>query len=76
MRFACEHSEEACRQIIDSYVRCGGDKGVTEKYIREACGLPTFDDSRTKAGAGHLLSNSQDAAADVRETALDALYAY
>jgi len=34
------HSFEECRRYITWYARRGGDRGVGEEYIREACGLP------------------------------------
>ena len=34
--FSEKHSEAECRRIVQEYTRCGGDNGVTEKYIRQA----------------------------------------
>ena len=37
--FAEEHSQSQIEDIIQRYTRCGGDNGVTQKVIRQACGL-------------------------------------
>ncbi|CAK0792945.1 unnamed protein product, partial [Prorocentrum cordatum] len=37
--FEDDHGAEACRDIIVRYARCGGDRGITEKSLRQACGL-------------------------------------
>jgi len=37
--FECQHSKERCREIVVWYTRQGGDLGVGQKYLREACGL-------------------------------------
>ena len=37
--FEDDNGAEACRDIIVRYARCGGDRGITEKSLRQACGL-------------------------------------
>ncbi len=37
IQYAFEADE--CRRMITEYTRCGGDHGVTHKYMRAACGL-------------------------------------
>ena len=37
--FETEHSKEQCREILDHYVMQGGDRGVTQRFMRHACGL-------------------------------------
>ena len=36
----CDYDESRCRSIISGYVLGGGDKGLTEKTLRDACRLP------------------------------------
>ena len=38
--FEAEHSKQQCLDIIEDYVVFGGDSGLTETTMREACGLP------------------------------------
>lgn len=37
--FELEHSAEDCRRMIEEYVSMGGDGGLTERTMAEACGL-------------------------------------
>ncbi len=46
--FEAETSEEECRNMITEYTRCGGDHGVTHKYMRMACGLKPVQDMPTE----------------------------
>ncbi len=38
------HGYADCRDIITEYCRCGGDNGVTQKYLRRSCGLKPVED--------------------------------
>ncbi|CAK0861021.1 unnamed protein product [Prorocentrum cordatum] len=38
--FERKHGEAASRSLIDDYCLRGGDSGITEKYMRQACLLP------------------------------------
>ncbi|CAK0791818.1 unnamed protein product [Prorocentrum cordatum] len=38
--FERKHGEAASRSLIDDYCLRGGDNGITEKYMRQACLLP------------------------------------
>ena len=40
LAFERKHDEAASRSIIDDYCLRGGDHGITEKYMRQACLLP------------------------------------
>ena len=37
--FECLYTRDKCREIIVWYTRQGGDLGVGQKYLRDACGL-------------------------------------
>ncbi len=38
--FEVLHSRETCREKIENYANLGGDQGLTEDAMRQACGLP------------------------------------
>ncbi len=38
--FEVTSSREACREQIENYANLGGDQGLTEDAMRQACGLP------------------------------------
>ncbi len=44
------HNREACTTLLDDYVLRGRDQGITEKYLREACGLPPVKRGKTDDG--------------------------
>eukprot|EP00959_Pyramimonas_sp_CCMP1952_P067562 1410280-Pyramimonas_sp.AAC.1 len=48
--FEDDNGAEARRDIIVRHARCGGDRGITEKSPRQACGLL----ERTSNAAGPL----------------------
>ncbi|CAE7501083.1 unnamed protein product, partial [Symbiodinium necroappetens] len=41
--FETEHSQKDCVQVIENFVQWGGDRGLTEATMREACGMPPRD---------------------------------
>ncbi|CAE7641706.1 unnamed protein product [Symbiodinium necroappetens] len=41
--FEAQHNQQECAQMIEDYVQWGGDHGLTESTMREACGLPPRD---------------------------------
>lgn len=41
--FEAEYSRKDCEEMIENYVVWGGDRGLTEKTMRAACGLPARD---------------------------------
>ena len=41
--FEAEYSKQACIDMIENYVTWGGDGGLTEQTMREACRLPPRD---------------------------------
>ncbi|CAJ1423131.1 unnamed protein product, partial [Effrenium voratum] len=41
--FEAEHTKKECEEMIEQYAAMGGDGGLTEATMREACGLPPKD---------------------------------
>ncbi|CAK0885110.1 unnamed protein product, partial [Prorocentrum cordatum] len=49
--FEVENGPDACRDILVNYTKCGGDHGVTEKYVRIACHIKAADAAESAASA-------------------------
>ena len=49
--FEVENGPEACRDILVNYTKCGGDHGVTEKYVRIACHIKAANAAESAASA-------------------------
>ena len=41
--FELKHTQDECSRMIESYAYWGGDGGLTEQVMREACGMPPRD---------------------------------
>ncbi|CAE7603156.1 unnamed protein product [Symbiodinium natans] len=41
--FETQHNQQDCLQMIENYAQWGGDHGLTEKTMREACGMKPRD---------------------------------
>ena len=41
--FEAEHTKKECEEMIEQYAAMGGDGGLTEATMREACCLPPKD---------------------------------
>lgn len=54
--FEMKHSKADCEQMIEDYAYWGGDKGLTEQTMREACGMPLRDlrSMPTRIGRAHV----------------------
>jgi len=58
--FELKHNREECHQLIEDWAALGGDGGLTEKVMREACGLKPSTGSvgDTKANAIQALAKA------------------
>ena len=74
--FAEENSLQQLDDKIIKFTRCGGDNGVTEKSIREACRLPPLTGDGEVGPERKLISPSQEDAGDalVKELEVAALH--
>ena len=52
--FAENNNLQDCRRIVQTFECLGGDKGVMEKYIRKACGLPPNEANDTLPDGTHV----------------------
>lgn len=41
--FEMQYSKADCERLIEDYAYWGGDRGLTEQTMREACGMPPRD---------------------------------
>ena len=53
--FERKHSKAECEQMIEDYAYWGGDKGLTEQTMREACGMPLRDLRSTPTRAATVI---------------------
>eukprot|EP00435_Cladocopium_sp_Y103_P038419 s1353_g10.t1 len=53
--FEMKHDKEDCRNLIEQYVVWGGDQGLTEKCMREACSLPPREARAAQTAANHVI---------------------
>ena len=58
--FGEDNSRQDVEDTIHNYTSCGGDLGVTEKYVRLACNLPLPESSAEPSLESKLTSASQD----------------
>ena len=59
--FELAHTREECVQLIENYVSAGGDAGLTENKMREACGLSPRSDAAVANPVLRRDSSSQEA---------------
>ena len=71
--FAHNKTIEDLENIVQDYTRCGNDRGVTEKCIRQACGVKPVEQV-DDAGLDTILNSSQDQNGTDRENHLIELY--
>ena len=41
--FEMKYGKDECERLIEDYAYWGGDQGLTEQTMREACGMPPRD---------------------------------
>ena len=76
--FESLHNEEACRDVINEYVLRGGDGGLTEKHMRQACGLPPVAEVSPEGGhiampAGVSFGSQEDVRTDGEKEPMEVL---
>ncbi len=54
--FEAEHSKQDCIDMIENYVVWGGDGGLTESVMREACKLPPRDLTNVATRAAAIIN--------------------
>ena len=54
--FEAEHSKQDCLDMIENYVVWGGDGGLTESVMREACKLPPRDLTNVATRAAAIIN--------------------
>lgn len=54
--FEAEHSKQECLDMIENYVVWGGDGGLTESVMREACKLPPRDLTNVATRAAAIIN--------------------
>ena len=52
--FEERHGEQDCQDIIANFTRNGGDRNLTERFMRDSCNLPRRDESAAAATDGHV----------------------
>ena len=59
--FEMKNCKEDCEQLIEDYAYWGGDRGLTEQTMREACGMPPRDVRNviTQAAAVIVVDNEE-----------------
>ena len=62
--FESRHSQADCLRLIDAYCNQGGDRGLTEKTMRKACGLPLHGGDDNTAGGATSVALRQAVEAD------------
>ena len=59
--FETGHSKQDCLDMIENYAVWGGDNGLTETVMREACGLPPRDLREAATRAAGIINVEDDA---------------